>query len=85
MEKSYYNIVGFFSILHPVRAENLDSAAPKALGRLMLTTVTAYYLEMTDSDALRPKLVTNQSLTINQAHVPSPEFNRFLYTAVGGD
>ncbi len=51
----------------------------------MLTTVTAYYLEMTDSDALRPKLVTNQSLTINQAHVPSPEFNRFLYTAVGGD
>lgn len=51
----------------------------------MATDVTIYYLEMTDSDALRPKLATDQDLTIKQVHLPSPEFSRFLYTAVGGD
>ena len=51
----------------------------------MTTDVTTYYLEMTDAGALRPKLVKYQGLTINQVHLPSPEFSRFLYTAVGGD
>jgi GNAT superfamily N-acetyltransferase len=51
----------------------------------MITDVTTYYLEMTDPSALRPKRVVHRSLEIKQAHVPSPEFNRFLYTAVGGD
>ena len=51
----------------------------------MTTDVTTYYLEMTDADALRPKLVTCQGLAIKQVDLPSPEFNRFLYAAVGGD
>jgi hypothetical protein len=51
----------------------------------MITDVTTYYLEMTDSSALRPKRIVHRGLDIKQAHVPSPEFNRFFYTAVGGD
>jgi GNAT superfamily N-acetyltransferase len=51
----------------------------------MRTDVTTYYLKMTDPSALRPKRVVHRGLEIKQAHVPSPEFNRFLYTAVGGD
>ena len=51
----------------------------------MITDVTTYYLEMTDADALRPKPDSHQGLSIKQVHLPSPEFNRFLYTAVGGD
>ncbi len=51
----------------------------------MLTDITTYYLEMTDPGALRPKPNPIQTLTIEQLRQPSPEFNRFLYTAVGGD
>ena len=51
----------------------------------MVTHVTTYYLEMTDSNAPRPSMVTKQTLSIKQVHLPSPEFSRFLYTAVGGD
>lgn len=40
---------------------------------------------MTDPHDLRPKRVEHDGLEIRQAEVPSPEFNRFLYTAVGGD
>ncbi len=51
----------------------------------MITDVTTYYLEMTDPNALRPKLSAYPGLSIDQAQRPSPELNRFLYTAVGGD
>jgi GNAT superfamily N-acetyltransferase len=51
----------------------------------MLTDITTYYLEMTDPSHLRPKQVSHGGLEIKQAQVPLPEFNRFLYTAVGGD
>ena len=51
----------------------------------MVTHVTTYYLEMTDSNAPRPSMVAKQTLSIEQVHLPSPEFSRFLYTAVGGD
>jgi GNAT superfamily N-acetyltransferase len=47
--------------------------------------VTTYHLEMTDPHDLRPKRVEHDALEIRQAKVPSPELNRFLYTAVGGD
>ncbi len=50
----------------------------------MILEVTIYYLEMTDPRDLRPKRVTHDTLEIRQAEVPSPELNRFLYTAVGG-
>ena len=51
----------------------------------MITNVTIYYLEMTDPHDMRPKRIKYDGLEIKQAEAPSPEFNRFLYTAVGGD
>lgn len=51
----------------------------------MLSEVITYYLEMTDPGALRPKLAQIHRLTIEQVGRPSAEYNRFLYTAVGGD
>ena len=51
----------------------------------MLTDVTTHHLEMTDPSALRSKSNPIQGLVIEQVLQPSPEFNRFLYTAVGGD
>ena len=51
----------------------------------MLTDVTTYHLEMTDPGALRAKTNPMQGLAIKQVQQPSPEFSRFLYTAVGGN
>ena len=47
--------------------------------------VTTYHLEMTDPEDLIPKQIERDDLEIRQAEIPSPELNRFLYTAVGGD
>ena len=51
----------------------------------MITEVTTYYLEMRNPDDFRPKRVTKEGLAITRALIPSPELNRFLYTAVGCD
>ena len=51
----------------------------------MLIDVTTYHLEITDPSDLRPKPNPLQDLEIKRVGQPSPEFNRFLYTAVGGD
>jgi len=51
----------------------------------VIVEVTTYYLEMTDPHDLRPKRIECNGLEIRKAEIPSPEFNRFLYTAVGGD
>lgn len=51
----------------------------------MRVDVTTYYLEMTDASDLCQKRHRDDSLEIRRARVPSPELNRFLYTAVGGD
>jgi GNAT superfamily N-acetyltransferase len=40
---------------------------------------------MTDPAALRPARARVDGLELKQVQVPCPEFNRFLYTAVGGD
>ncbi len=50
----------------------------------MLVDITTYYLEMTTPTALRPKRLERSDLAVTQAHIPSPELSRFLYTAVGG-
>jgi GNAT superfamily N-acetyltransferase len=52
---------------------------------LWTTAVTIYYLEMTEPRTLRPGRAGRGSLDLRRAEVPSPELNRFLYTAVGGD
>jgi ribosomal protein S18 acetylase RimI-like enzyme len=46
--------------------------------------VTTYYLEMTDAAALRPCTRSHPELIVTRSAIPCPEFNRFLYTTVGG-
>jgi GNAT superfamily N-acetyltransferase len=51
----------------------------------MSITVTTWSLEQTSPDDLVPAAVPEGDVRIVRAEVPSPEFSRFLYTAVGGD
>ena len=51
----------------------------------MLIDVTTHHFRSTGPDYLRPKPNPEQDLEIKRLGQPSPEFNRFLYTAVGGD
>ena len=46
--------------------------------------VTIWYLEMLSRDGLRAAPCPNDAARVVQAEIPSPELNRFLYTAVGG-
>ncbi|MGR8007429.1 GNAT family N-acetyltransferase [Streptomyces hypolithicus] len=48
-------------------------------------TVTTWSLEQTSPDDLRAAAEPAGDVRIIRAAVPSPEFSRFLYTAVGGD
>ncbi|MFK8905756.1 GNAT family N-acetyltransferase [Streptomyces sp. YS-3] len=47
--------------------------------------VTTWSLEQTSPADLRPAAEPAAGVRIVRAEVPSPEFSRFLYTAVGGD
>jgi ribosomal protein S18 acetylase RimI-like enzyme len=49
------------------------------------TRVIIYHLEMTDPAQLRPARRVPDQVEMRRAELPLPEFNRFLYTAVGGD
>ncbi|WEH38931.1 GNAT family N-acetyltransferase [Streptomyces sp. AM 2-1-1] len=49
------------------------------------TDVTTWSLEQTSPDDLEPAKAPDGDVRIVRAEVPSPEFSRFLYTAVGGD
>ncbi|MDQ1007577.1 GNAT family N-acetyltransferase [Streptomyces sp. NPDC002867] len=51
----------------------------------MSITVTTWSLEQTSPADQRPASVPDGDIRIVRAEVPSPEFSRFLYTAVGGD
>ncbi|MFJ4918609.1 GNAT family N-acetyltransferase [Streptomyces sp. NPDC088725] len=51
----------------------------------MSITVTTWYLEQTSPADLRPAAGPPDGLRIVRSEVPSPEFSRFLYTAVGQD
>jgi len=48
------------------------------------TTVHTTYLEQTDASDLRPARPPH-AVDVVRAELPSPAFNRFLFTAVGGD
>jgi GNAT superfamily N-acetyltransferase len=47
--------------------------------------VTTWYLEQTSPDELRPARPPAVEVDVRLAEIASPEFSRFLYTAVGGD
>src|SRR3954447_21717502 len=49
------------------------------------TEVTTWYLEQTSASDLSPARRPEVAVEVIRAEIPSPEFNRFLYTAVGGD
>ncbi|MER7046995.1 GNAT family N-acetyltransferase [Streptomyces jumonjinensis] len=51
----------------------------------MSNPVTTWYLEQTSPADLRPAAEPAGDVRIVRAELPSPEFSRFLYTAVGGD
>ncbi|MEV0924237.1 GNAT family N-acetyltransferase [Streptomyces spongiicola] len=51
----------------------------------MSIAVTTWSLEQTSPSDLRPAAEPAGDVRIVRAEVPSPEFSRFLYTAVGGD
>jgi GNAT superfamily N-acetyltransferase len=51
----------------------------------MRRTIEIYSLEMTSPADVRPAQPRAESFRIEQARIPTPELNRFLYTAVGGD
>ncbi|MEJ2871964.1 GNAT family N-acetyltransferase [Actinomycetospora sp. OC33-EN08] len=46
--------------------------------------VTTTYLQQTARDQLRPAVEPDEPLVVVRSEEPSPEFTRFLYTAVGG-
>jgi GNAT superfamily N-acetyltransferase len=50
----------------------------------MLVRVTTWYLEMISPGDLRPKRSDRPGLAIVGVDVPTPELNRFFYTAIGG-
>ncbi len=51
----------------------------------MKLEVTTYSLEMTKISQFKPSKRKLENLEIKRSEVVLPEFNRFLYTAVGGD
>jgi GNAT superfamily N-acetyltransferase len=51
----------------------------------MQLKVITYHLELTRQDQLQPADTPTADLTLMEMKVPCPEFNRFFYTAVGGD
>lgn len=48
-------------------------------------TITIYHLELAAREEFRPTPNRGPELFLMQAKRPSPEFSRFLYTAIGGD
>ncbi|MGH7869373.1 MAG: GNAT family N-acetyltransferase, partial [Candidatus Dormibacteraceae bacterium] len=46
--------------------------------------MTTWYLEQTSPQKLRSAPLPSDPVMIKRAEIPSPEFSRFLYTAVGG-
>ena len=50
-----------------------------------MTAVTIHYLELLESDTFYPKQSSLEGVTVTHAQVASPELQRFLYRAVGGE
>ncbi|RRR98280.1 GNAT family N-acetyltransferase [Glycomyces terrestris] len=47
-------------------------------------TLTTWYFEMRDPGGLAPAKAPAEEVAVVRAELPSPEFSRFLYAAVGG-
>ncbi len=51
----------------------------------MQREITIWHLEMKSPDELQAKRANFEHFVITKAEIPSPELQRFLYTAVGGN
>jgi GNAT superfamily N-acetyltransferase len=51
----------------------------------MRRTVTIWHLELRDPLDFRPVTEPPSDVEVRQVEIASPEFNRYMYTAVGGD
>jgi GNAT superfamily N-acetyltransferase len=50
-----------------------------------MTVVTIHHLELLETDTFRSKHSSLEGVTVLHPQIPSPELQRFLYRAVGGD
>jgi GNAT superfamily N-acetyltransferase len=50
-----------------------------------VTTVTIHHLELRSDDPFHPKGSSLEGVEVRHAEMPSPELQRFLYRAIGGD
>jgi ribosomal protein S18 acetylase RimI-like enzyme len=62
-----------------------ERSTAQAAMATVATDVTTWYLEMRRPEELRARAAPGPEVTVLRAEIPSPEFSRFLYTAVGGD
>ena len=60
------------------------SDGPGSTGAAHQREVTTWHLEMLDPAWLRPAARPDERLSVVRVGIPSPELNRFFYTAVGG-
>ncbi len=65
--------------------ERTERRDPCGVPGWMRATVVTFHLEMTDPSALHRVPLEGKNLDVQRAEIPSPELNRFFYTAVGGD
>jgi GNAT superfamily N-acetyltransferase len=56
-----------------------------AVSGAVTVDVTTWHLEMRQPEDLRGRPAPQADVMVARAEIPSPEFSRFLYTAVGGD
>lgn len=49
------------------------------------TTVTTWSLEVPAGEPLAPRPAPTSRVAVRQVEIPTPEYNRFLYSAVGGE
>ncbi|HEV7216934.1 MAG TPA: GNAT family N-acetyltransferase [Chloroflexota bacterium] len=64
---------------------NPACSAADASSQTVTADVTTWYLELRQPQDLRGRPAPLADLAVLRAEAPSPEFGRFLYTAVGGD
>ena len=63
----------------------MDGIIAMTAQRTVRRRVITHHLEMTDPSQLLPARPPRRPFALVRAEIPSPELNRFLYAAVGGD
>src|SRR5262245_44769675 len=80
--RAVYSVVCMDSWLSSTRTPRAFCSAILSLA-MRTISLTTYYLEMRNRDEFRPKWSVVPEFQIQPVRTPCPEFNRFLYCAVG--